>query len=304
MTNAVHISEYNQNTVVERNLMHDFQLKVSDLGAIEVHSFADGTRINGNTIKDIGKNCEGTNACIRIHGSSEMVRISNNIIYNSVSEEDEVYAFRIDGTNHQASRIIHNTVFNLDNGLMLEDYGDIMDFGIFNNLFQVNDEYFTCQGNSGTFSLSNNLYFTDPVPDPWMPYFSEPGRQVGNIDFVNAAGGDFRLMISSEKAICSGTLLSPSVDIDIKGVVRTATLPDIGACELDGKRIWTGIDGSIWSSSENWLNGDIPDVNSYGIILPSPFDPIVSNDITIRGLLLKQGSALQVNSPQVNIISQ
>ena len=296
MKSAVHISEYTLNSVVERNYLHDFNLQVMDRGAIEVHSFADGTRINGNILKDIGKNSGGTNSCIRIHAFSSEIRISNNIIYNSVTEDDDVFAFRIDGTEHQNSRMVHNTVFNLDNGLMLENYGDIMEFGIFNNLFQVNDDYIASQGNPGTFNLSNNLYFSDPVPNYGMPYFNESGRQIGDVDFVNAPGGDFRLLISSDKAICSGILLSPTLLVDIHGVERVSALPDVGACELENKVLWLGAGDQDWHNPLNWSDNSIPDAISNVVINETANSPLIINgDAFTGGILLKAGSHLQIS---------
>jgi hypothetical protein len=191
--------------------------------------------------------------------------------------------------------MVHNTEFNLDNGLMLENYGDIMEFGIFNNLFQVNDDYIASQGNPGTFNLSNNLYFSDPVPNYGMPYFNESGRQIGDVDFVNAPGGDFRLLISSDKAICSGILLSPALLVDIHGVERVSALPDVGACELENKVLWLGAGDQDWHNPLNWSDNSIPDAISNVVINETANSPLIINgDAFTGGILLKAGSHLQV----------
>lgn len=296
MANALHISEYNRNTVVERNFIHDFQLQQTNMGAVEVHSHAHGTRINGNIIKNIGKIAEGTNACVRIHGYLNNIRISNNILYNSVAGDDNFYGFWIDGSDHQGSRLIHNTVFNLEKCFLLENYTDSSEFGIYNNLIQVNETYFNSMGTTGTFDLSNNLYFSDPVPDPGMPYFFEPGRQVGSVDFADAGSGDFRLTIRSEKAICNGIALSPALGIDINGVERVTSLPDIGACELENKLLWLGTDNIDWHNPMNWLGNSIPGENSNVVIQDAENDPIIYNGNAIAGgILIKPGAHLKIN---------
>jgi hypothetical protein len=296
MVSAVHISEFNDDNVIEKNFIHDIQLQMADQGVVEVHAFSNGTRIMGNTICDIGKTYSGSAACIWIHENSSKTRISNNVIYNVVSDDHDIQAFRIDGTGHLDSRLANNTVYNTDNGLLLENYGAPSEFGIFNNIFNINEGYFTSLGTSGTFTLSNNLYFADPAPESWMPYFIEPGRQIGSVEFADAPNGDFHLLINSDKAIANGIMLTPPLYIDINGVERSLTKSDIGACELANKVLWIGTEDIDWHNPLNWDRNEVPAGNSNVVIPESEHNPVIFNGNGITGgILLKPGANLKLS---------
>ncbi|NTV83279.1 MAG: M28 family peptidase, partial [Bacteroidales bacterium] len=227
LENAVDIKDYNYGTLIERNLIHDFNLVSSDNGAVDINSRADKTVMNGNIFQNIGKTNEGTHAVIMVHDQIEGLEIFNNIIYDSLNDYD-IYAFRIDATGHTNSRVVHNTIYHTGSGFLLEDYGSAPGFGIYNNVIHITNQYYTNLGAEGRFQVSHNYYNEDPTPEPWMPYFAETGRQVGEVYFSNPASGDFRLVIGDDLLVCNGLNLDPPVIYDFDKNPRENFQPDIG----------------------------------------------------------------------------
>jgi len=303
LENAIDIKNNNRGTLVERNLIHDFDLISSGNGALDINSGTNHTLFNGNIFQDIGKTDEGTYAIIQAHEENVDLQIINNILYNSLTVDDDMYAFRFDGTNHNSARVLHNTVFNIDRGFLFEDYGITPDFNVDNNIIHINDQYFTNWGSEGRFQVSHNLYPTDPTPQSWMPYYAEIGRQVGEVAFKNPLAGDCHLSITDDPAICNGLNLTPPVFYDAGRSERDVDLPDIGALELENKIVWTGLIGNSWSTPGNWSLNATPVSSSNVVIEPAPFSPVIDiYHVFVKGMLIKPGSLLTI--PQNNILEQ
>jgi subtilisin-like proprotein convertase family protein len=303
LENAIEIYEDNSGTLIERNLMHDFNLLISGKGALDIGPGNNQAIVNGNIFQNIGKTGEGTFALIMLHEQISDLNIFNNLLFDSLAVDDDLYAFRVDGTGHDSSRIVHNTIYNIDRGFLLEDYGMEPVFDIINNIIHINDLYFAHSGSAGRFGLSHNLYPADPAPQPWMPYFVEDGRQIGEVAFKNPSEGDFHLMIADGIAICNGISLAPPVLYDAGLFERDTELPDIGAFELENKIVWTGLTSQNWSTPGNWSLNTLPVYLSNVIIQPATFSPHVDIEhVLINGIILKPGSSLTV--PQNKILEQ
>lgn len=303
MLNAIHVNDGNKNSVIERNDIHDLILRETEKGAIEIHSDAENTIVAANFLRNIGaENPDAVNACILIDGENRNVEVINNVIADSVSLGDNVYAIRINGTGHEGSRFIHNTVYNTGKGMLLEDYGTPPGFTIANNIFMTEGPYIVSMGYAGRFDLQGNLYFTDPTPVSTMPYYIEPGRQVGPVDFSDIPVGDFHLTINSDKAVCNGVVLDDPVLYDNSGTARDQDDPDIGAYELMYKKVWIGSANHEWSNPANWDEGGLPLEISNVVIQPVSFSPVLNASYQIRGLLIKPGASLDIrNNGSLNI---
>jgi subtilisin-like proprotein convertase family protein len=303
LENAIDIKEHNKGTFIEKNLVHDFNLVSSGNGAVDINSRADKTVLNGNIFRNIGKTGEGVHAIIMVHEEIQALDIFNNIIFDSLFQDNDIYALRIDATGHGDSRVAHNTIYNTDNGFLLEDYASEPVFGIHNNIVHINNQYFTHWGAEGRYQVSNNYYNEDPTPQTWMPYYGETGRQVGEISFVNPSAGNFRLVIGDDLLICNGLSLSEWILYDADKKQRDTDQPDIGAFELENKIIWTGSTDQNWSTITNWNLNTLPVNNSNVVIIPAQYQPHLDiNHVVIRGVLLKQGSSLTI--PPYNTIEQ
>ena len=302
--NAVDISEFNKGTFLQGNFIHDIDLITEDNGAVCIHEQADGTVLNGNVLKNIGRSGIGLFANVMASSQVENLEIYNNLIFSSEINDDDVYALRIDGTGHNQSFLIHNTVYQVDNGLMLEDYGAAPDVTISNNIFNIHGEYFTSLGTEGRFPLSHNYYYEDPAPESWMPYYAETGRQTGLSPLKNPASGDFSITVNDGLLIGNGTPIDSILVADKSGYLRDAQQPDIGAYELTGKVIWTGIENQDWTASGNWKNLQIPENQSNVVIQPSSNDPVLNIDAVIHGLLIRPGAQLIIPSGRVLLQSE
>jgi subtilisin-like proprotein convertase family protein len=297
MLNAIHVNDGNKNNVIERNNIHDFVLQETEKGAIEIHSNAENTIVAGNFLRNIGAdNPDAINACILIEGDNRNVEVFNNIISDSVSSGNNVYAVRINGTGHEGSRFIHNTIYNTGRGMLLEDYSTTPEFTVANNIFMVNGPCIVSLGNSGRFDLEGNLYFTDPTPVRTMPYYNEPGRQVGPVEFSDAPQADYHLTINSHRAVCNSSLLDNPIYCDQSGTPRDADAPDIGAFELMYKKVWIGSSDTQWSNPANWNENGLPMEYSNVIIQPEVFSPVLNANYQIRGLLVKPGASLNIGA--------
>jgi hypothetical protein len=289
---AVYIHGNNRGTCLFDNQIQGLVLENG--AVIDVQPKADLTLISGNIFKDISAEGNGISAILKVAGNIDSLEISNNILYDTSNQDNNLYAFRIDATSHHNSFLAHNTVYNLENAFLLEDYGDVPEFSLFNNIVHVQGQYFSNMGDEGRFQVSNNFYNLDPAPEPAMPYFSEPGRQVGDISFVDPMAGDFHPGITDHLLVCNGLAIHSRLGIDCGKNYRDMNYPDIGALELENKIIWTGLFDDNWNAGENWNLGHIPMDSSNVVILPAANDPLLDSDTEIRGLQIKPGAILEL----------
>lgn len=293
--NAIDIKNGSKGTVVSRNSIHDFTLSSSNEGILEINPDANYTLVSGNIIFDIDHQNTGIHPVIGIHDHCNNFCFINNIIYKTGETADDMYAFFINGSGHVSSYLAFNTIYNINNAFLLEDYGPVPDFSLVNNIVYVSDEFFMNWGEPGRFTLSNNLYPVNPTPDTGMAYYEEEGRQVGEIGFANALNGDYRLLITSDLAICNGKNLFSKFPFDFSGVQRDNLKPDLGAFELEKKWRWAGPVNQDWSNDGNWSPGQVPGNEANVVILPSPYSPAINlEQVIVRGLLIKPGASLNI----------
>ena len=150
----------------------------------------------------------------------------------------------------------------------------------------------------------HNLYNSDPTPFSWMPYYVEPGRVIGDPEFLDPAAGDFRLTVFSDNAIVKGFKLAAPVDHDLGENLRYTDAPDIGAFELEKKIVWEGDSDEDWHNASNWSLSGVPgDADNVVIRLATRQPSVFSGIATVRGLILCPGSLLTVESPgRLNIL--
>ncbi len=295
--NVIDLKEYNYGNVVDGNLLRDIDLVTAGNGAVDIRQGQQNALVYGNTFHNIGVSHTGTGAVIQVYADNQSVAIFNNVIYRSAPEEDDLYAFRLDGTSHTNSAVFHNTVFNLNNGLLLEDYGTDPDFTVSNNIISINNEFFTNWGTGGRFEVSHNLFPEDPTPESWMHYYGSPGRQVGDPGFADTLTGDLNITIFSDKAINKGLIMGDFQLYDRAGNKRYLQGPDLGAFELGGKLVWTGAVDTDWFSPGNWSANTVPDTNSNVVIQPAVNSPLLQGQNTVvSGLIILEGSGLTIGA--------
>lgn len=292
MERAVYINGNNRGTCLYGNQVQG--LVLANGAAIDVQPEADLTLISGNVFKDISAEGSGISAILKVAGNIDSLEVSNNITFDIFYQDNGLYAFRIDATSHHNSFLAHNTVYNLENAFLLEDYGEFPEFRLFNNIVHVQGQYFTSMGMEGRYQVSNNFYNRDPAPEPAMPYFSEPGRQVGDISFVDPMAGDFHPKITDHWLVCNGLAIHKGLGIDCGKSFRDLNYPDIGALELENKIIWTGLFDENWNAAGNWNLGHMPLDSSNVVILPAANVPLLDTESEIRGLQIKPGAILEL----------
>ncbi len=224
LDNAVDINSYNVGTVIEGNTFQEFDLESPENGVVNIGSSATYTMVYNNTFKNIGRDNLLTNYLINISGTNSYVYVFNNLLYNESVSDNDIYAIRVAGSDLYHTLIAHNTIYQVDNGLLLEDYGGDVQVYIYNNIVDVSGDHITSWGSTGNFSLANNLYSADPEA-----YASESGRQTGDPGYSSEATSDFNLT-STSIAVDAGIATSPSITIDFNRNTRSDTV-DIGAFE-------------------------------------------------------------------------
>lgn len=283
--------------VVRDNLIHDYLLTADTASALEIQPGANYTLVSCNRFRNIHLASPGLHSVIRTGSDTYKIDIFNNILSDSLSGNDGLYSFWIDCSGTDSCRVVHNTIYQVSHGFMLEDHTTISDFDIQNNIIEIPGEYFTHVGTPGRYHIAYNLYATNPVPDPGMPYFDEEGRQVGTVAFKDVQNGDFNLVVNSDKAICNGAPVSPMVQVDPERNFRYLEAPDIGAYELDDKKVWLGTVSSSWTDERNWSGNSLPDSTSNIVILESPHDPVLpSGWFTVGGILVEEGTTLRITA--------
>lgn len=239
LENAVDVKTGNRGNVVAGNHIHSFDLVNAGNGAIDVRDGADDTLVYGNVLQDIGRSAEtGTFYLLNLYPDVAGVLVYNNLIYRETAVADGVYALNVHANDTAGVLVAHNTVYQMSGGLLLQYStagGDGADNGVTvaNNLFAaIGDsllEEWTWDGAAaGTFHLHHNIF--PAAPDPYPP----PPAFIGAPDFVDAAGGDFRLAAGS-LGVDQGATLTPPLTRDLALAPRDAA-PDIGAFEFQPRR--------------------------------------------------------------------
>lgn len=224
LENAIDLKEYNIGNVAESNLIRSFKLATGGNGAIDIRNGAHHALIYNNVIKDvIGTGTSGTKYLLNLYHETQNVRIFNNLINLTNAVSDGVYAVNIRGDNTSGNYFVHNTIYNTNRGILVQNYGTGVNVTIANNIFNaINNslivEWTNNAQQEGKFTFQNNLFNANPN-SYWYPVTS---NFIGNANFANAANGDFHLTSSSTKAINKGASLSfPSIDRDL--VLRDGT---------------------------------------------------------------------------------
>jgi hypothetical protein len=297
LENAIDLKENNYCNVAEGNTLRDFDLVTDGNSAVDIRNGQEYTLVYGNVFTGIGMDNSGTSALVQVYGDNTSVEVFNNLMFNSAVNDEGLFALRLDGTSHTGSGVFHNTIYNIENGFLLEDYGSDPDFFIRNNIVFISDTYFENWGTGGRFEVSYNLYQTDPTPESYMPYYGSTGRQVGDPVFADTAAEDFRLTVLSTLAINRSASLTNGLKYDREGNKRYLEAPDIGAFEIEGKIVWTGDIDSDWHTSGNWSFNSIPDSNSTVVIPPASNEPVLGGSGTdVGAVIVLEGAGLTINA--------
>jgi parallel beta-helix repeat protein len=302
LENAIDLKEYNVGNVIESNIIHSFKLWTESNGALDIRNEANHALVYNNTFKNIlGTASSGdTEYILNVYPETENMVIFNNLIYRTSANQDYVYAANLEGENTSGNYFVHNTIYNIDLGILVQNYGTGVDFTIANNIINgVRDElimeWTTTGSQEGHFTFQNNLFNADPSSS-FYPVTSE---FIGDPNFTDAANGDFNLTTSSTKALDKGTSLNfPNLDFAL--TQRDATA-DLGAYEYlpTTTHTWTGNESADWNIAANWNEETIPGSSSV-VIIPNDCEnyPQVSNaassPATVDNLNIEGGATIEV----------
>jgi hypothetical protein len=227
------------------------------------------------------------------------VNAFNNIIYNDDTVTNSVYAFRIYGRRHVASKVCYNTIYKIDNAFYLQDNtanGATIDFSIKNNIVSPTVTYFTQSGSAGRFTVTYNLFRLTP-----NAYWPGTGNIVGNPQFIEPDGSNMYGLIlqPTSPAMYTGTVIS-GIARDYLGDSRNVTTPTMGAFENTMSCTWTGATSTNWHTSSNWNFLMVPQ-NYMGAIIPNVTnDPVVTTGNAVcKSLKLLSGATIRVVSPRI-----
>ena len=303
--NAADIHKNTSFTVIEKNVLSSFKLKSAGRGAIEVWDNARKTLVYGNFIKNINKLVTGTNSLIYIRSANNNINVFNNVLLDSIAQNSDIFAFRLTGNNTTSNRVVFNTIYNIDNGILFEDSGaGTNDFKVQDNIIYINylngGTYFTHTGTTGRFTVSYNCYPTTPTLTG-QPYNIETGRQVGDPSFLNTSfflSGTGLSLQSGSICINNGTPVT-GITRDHFCRVRNATTPSIGAYEAPVTSCaWTGANGQNWQFYKNWDILYVP-TQTISVLIPDRFnDPLISSgSASCKSLQVQPGALLKVQPP-------
>ncbi len=234
LENAVDIKEYNQGNVIAGNLIRDIDLITDGNGAVDIRPQANHTLVYGNTLRNIGRGAaSGTFYVVNLYPQTSGVLIYNNLIYRTTPRRDGVFAINLHANQTTAILVAHNTIDQMDAGLLLQystPGGDGSDNGVTvaNNLLArigetLIEEWTWDAASEGTFDVHHNVFPSQPENYP------APSAFIGAAIFVDATAGDYRLAAQS-LGVDQGVPLQPSIQRDFLLKPRDE-LPDIGAFE-------------------------------------------------------------------------
>ncbi len=233
----------------------------------------------------------------------------NNVLLDSLSQNNDIFAFRLNGSNSVANNVAFNTVYHIDNGVLFEDSGApaTVDFKLQDNIIYINYSiggvYFTSGTiTTGRFTVSYNCYPTNPT-SVGDPYNGETGRQVGDPLFLNPSyylSGSGLSVQTGSICINHGTPVT-SITRDHLCRARSASTPCIGACEGPlTATAWTGAADHNWHNYRNWDILYVP-TQAISALIPNRSNyPVVSTDNAFcKSLQLQAAAVLIVQSPWI-----
>ncbi|MBD3222329.1 hypothetical protein GF314_13910, partial [bacterium] len=223
LENAIDVKEYNTANVIERNVIGPCDLATVYNGAVSVMPQAHHTLVYGNRFQDVRAGAVAdVHFVVGLEGQATGVQVFNNVLYLPNGDADRLFGIFVKGDGMIESLVAHNTIAGPGGGLLLADSG-ITDVTVAANIIACDQPLE--DWSTGAFDLSHNLYTIAP-----SSYASEPGRQVGEPHFADAAAGDLRLTEASGLAIDRACAVSPVVTRDAACQPR-GVLTDIGAYE-------------------------------------------------------------------------
>jgi hypothetical protein len=306
--NMVDINKSTAFTVVEGNTFRSYSSQSAGRGTIDIWNNVRKTNINCNFIRDIGKSVNGINAIIYVRNNGNIISVYNNVILNSSLVNDDIYAFRLNATDNTDSKVVYNTVYNIDNGILFEDSSPATPvFKVQDNILYINylngGIYFTNTGtNTGRFTVSNNCYPTNPTTSG-QPYDGETGRQVGDPQFVNPTfySSPHGLQLKTGSICLGNGITVTGITSDYSKKARSASAPSIGAFESALTSIsWTGKVSTDWHNYLNW-NPEIVPTNTLQAIIPLKTNlPVISSSNAVcKGLLLEGSATVVINNSRL-----
>jgi hypothetical protein len=303
--NVIDIHRNTSFTVIEKNILESFKLKAAGRGAVEVWDNARKSLVYGNFIKNINKLVTGTNSLVYIRSANNNINVFNNVLLDSLAQNTDIFAFRLTGNNTTSNKVVFNTVYNIDNGILFDDSGaGTNDFKLQDNIIYINylngGVYFTHTGTTGRFTVSYNCYPTVPAVSP-NPYYNETGRQVGNPSFLNTSfflSGTGLSIQSGSICINHGTPVA-GITRDHLCRARNATTPTIGAFEAPVTSCaWTGVTDQNWQFYKNWDILYVPTQYISVLIPDKPIDPLISTGTaSCKSVDIQPGALLKVQPP-------
>jgi len=306
--NAVDIHNNTAFTVIEKNILRSFNLKTAGKGAVEIWDNARKSLVYSNFIKNIGKITVGNNSLIYIRNNNNNINVFNNVLLDSLAQNTNIYAFRLNGNNSDSNKVVFNTIYHIDNGILFEDTGlpATVDFKLQDNIIYINYSiggvYFThTGGTTDRFTVSYNCYPTAPTI-AGDPYHGETGRQVGDPSFLNSSfflGASGLSLQPGSICINNGTPVS-DITRDYLCRGRNATTPAIGAFEGPITACaWTGAVNQNWHYYKNWDILYVPTLAISALIPDRSNDPVVSTGNAVcKSLQVQTGALLRVQSPR------
>jgi hypothetical protein len=199
-----------------------------DGGFVEVWQTGDNTYVHHNY-------AQNTNGFFELGagggGSAQNIKVAYNVInntnggvcFNQGSYNISVANFKFENNTYVATT--SKTGYRV-----LDCTNDYSAVQMRNNIFYSNLQI----ANNGNFTHSNNLYYmVNMVNGSGVGYSLGAGERTGNPLFVNLAGGDYHLQLTSP-AIDAGTDLGYTKDVEDHPVPQAVSslIPDIGAFEF------------------------------------------------------------------------
>lgn len=299
-------NQYTSHNVIENNTFRNFSFLVGGKGTVLIGFNSRYNLVMGNYLKDITDNSTSfTNAYIYVRHYATGTKVFNNVLLKSTAINDDIFAFRLNGANHNGSHVVYNTVFRLDKGIRFEDNSTVVpNFQVRNNIFsQIADVYFTHAGTGGQFSVGYNCYEQFPTQSGGPFYFPDLTSKVADPLFFNTSffGSPYGFTVKAGSQCLAGGTPITGIAVDYRNHARNATSPTIGAFEeVLTETNWTGEVSSDWHDYRNWSPDIVPNQFLEAIIVDRENDPIIFNsNASCKGIDIQPGVNMIVNSPLI-----